>query len=167
MIIRRTSRARAAALLAIPLLALSLAACSAPPTPETEGDATETDPKQWALDFAECMREQGIDMEDPGEGGAIGLGPEEETPERQAATQVCLEQVGPSPLGPGSSDGAAGGPSADEMREELLALAKCLRDLGYDVEDPAPGEGIHMPADLTEDAIEQCAEFAPVSVPGE
>ena len=165
---RKTARVSLIGLLIVPFL-LTLAACAVTPQPDSPdpGDTQIADAKQWALDYAACMREHGIDMEDPNaNGGSIGLGPEDETPERQAATEACLEELGPSPAG-GGSQGSDGGPSIEEMRDELLALADCLRDLGYDVKDPAPGEGIAMPADLTEEAIEQCAEFAPPAVPAQ
>lgn len=166
MIGARKTRGRMWALLAVPLLLTSLAACSAP-TPETD-DTRVSDTQQWRLDFAACMREHGIDMEDPGSGGTPALTPSEQTPEREEATVACIEELGPSPAGAGDdAQGASGGPSADEMQEELVALAQCLRDLGYDVEDPAPGSGITMPADLSEEAIEQCAAVAPTAVPAQ
>jgi hypothetical protein len=102
------------------------------------------------------MREHGIDMEDPNEdGGIVASRPEDETPAKQEATEACLERLGPSPVGSGSS-GDAGGPDAEEKREELLDLAACLREQGYDVEDPAPGEGLGMPGGITEEALETC-----------
>lgn len=165
---RPNARVGLIGLLIVPFL-LALAACASTPEPDAPNpqDTQAADAQQWALDYAACMRDHGIDMEDPDASGrSVALTPRDETPERQAATKACMEELGPSPAG-GGSQGSQGGPSTDEMREQLLAMAACLRDLGYDVEDPAPGQGIGMPADLTEEAIEQCAEFAPPAVPAQ
>jgi hypothetical protein len=164
---RRSSLA--AALLATPLLLIALAACAGAPPTDNPGPQKSpvADAGQWALDFAECMRAEGIDMEDPNSnGGVVAMAPSDETPERQAATETCIEKLGPSPAGNGSR-GAGGGPSAEEMHEQLLEMAACLRDLGFDVADPKPGEGVGMPAGLTDEALEQCAEFAPSAVPAQ
>jgi hypothetical protein len=115
--IRHQSVARLTALLAVPLLAVSLAACS-------------------------------------------------QTPARQEATEACLEKLGPSPVGSGSS-GSSGGPDAEEMRENLLDLAACLREQGYDVEDPAPGEGLGMPGGITEEALKECDMDVTSGVPAQ
>jgi len=166
MIIGRTIRGGMVGL----LLALSLAACSTTPptgTPEPEGTRA-ADGRQWALDFAACMREHGIDMEDPDpNGGSVAQRPADETPERQEATAACLEKLGPSPVRDGGGSKGAGGPSAEEMHEQLLAMAKCLRDLGYDVKDPAKGSGLGIPEGITEEDLEKCAAFAPPAVPAQ
>jgi hypothetical protein len=163
--IRHQAVARLTAVLAVPLLAASLGACTSQnPTPDAApsgqggqtGQSVETDAQQWGLDYAACMREHGIDMEDPNaDGGIVASRPEDETPAKQEATEACLEKLGPSPVGSGSS-GSSGGPDAEEKREELLDLAACLREQGLDVEDPAPGEGLGMPGGITEEALETC-----------
>ena len=163
---RRTTLARLAAVLAVPLLAASLSACSdQTPTPKpgpSTGTDIEADAQQWAIDYAGCMREHGIDMEDPNaEGGTVASGPVDETPARQEATKACIEKIGPSPVGDssgseGSSSSSGGGASGEELREQLLDLAKCLREEGFDVEDPEPGSGLGMPEDITEEALETC-----------
>jgi hypothetical protein len=173
--IRHQSVARLTALVAVPLLAVSLAACSQTPTPDTApsgqggqgGEVVETDAQQWGLDYAACMREHGIDVEDPNaEGGSVATRPQDETPARQEATEACLEKLGPSPVGSGSS-GSSGGPDAEEMRENLLDLAACLREQGYDVEDPAPGEGLGMPGGITEEALKECDMDVTSGVPAQ
>lgn len=168
MIIRQKTRTRMLGLLAVPALLLSLAACAnTSPTPDSSAESDSGgDAKQWAFDFAECMRSHGIDMEDPNaSGGSVALGPQDETPERAAATEACIEELGPSPVSGGGSQNSIGG--NEEAHQQLLLLAKCLRDQGFDISDPRPGEGIGMPADLTNEAIEACAEFAPDSVPAQ
>ncbi|GEA87206.1 hypothetical protein [Cellulomonas cellasea] len=169
MIIGHRTPDRLSALLAVPLLALALGACaSTDPTPErsseTGAGSSTSDPMQWAFDFAECMRGHGIDMEDPSaNGGTVASAPQDETPERQAAEAACVEELGPSPVRAQSPGGDAG----DEQHEQLLALAACLREHGFDVADPEPGTGLGMPADVTEEAIDACGTHAPDSVPAE
>lgn len=173
--IRHQTVARLAAVLTVPLLMVSLGACSQTPTPDANlsgqsgqtGQSAETDAKQWGLDYATCMREHGIDVEDPNaDGGVVATRPQDESPAAQEATAACLEKLGPSPVGSGSS-GSSGGPGAEEMREELLDLAACLREQGYDVEDPEPGSGIGMPAGITEEALEACDMGATSGVPAQ
>lgn len=163
--LERKTRWRLAGLLVAPLLAMLFTACAASASDGEAPDPDETqvsDAGQWALDYAACMREHGIDMEDPDPSGDVieGVRPEEDTPQRQEATAACLEKLGPAPGGQGGGE-----ESMEEIREELLAMAKCLRDLGYDVDDPRPGEGLGMPAGLTDEAMDQCAEFVPSEAP--
>jgi hypothetical protein len=102
------------------------------------------------VEFAECMREHGIDMPDPqvGEGGmvVIGGGPgaegdgppsEAEQEEMEAANEACqpiLEDVrGSMPeLDPEQEA---------EMQEEALAFAECMREHGIDMPDPVFSDG--------------------------
>lgn len=101
------------------------------------------------LEFADCMREQGIDMPDPSfeeGGGAVviggpagaGDGPpsEAELEEMEAAQEACrpiLEEV----------EGQL--PEIDpeqqaEMQDRALAFAECMREHGIDMPDPDFGE---------------------------
>lgn len=66
------------------------------------------DPEEALFAFAECMREQGIDMPDMGTGGAVRIGPGEEGPsfdpfsdEFEAAREECeVHLEGVEDLGP-------------------------------------------------------------------
>ena len=104
-----------------------------------------TDPEEAALAFAECMRDQGIDMPDPqvdangrmritvGAGGGIG---EIDRETMQGAMEACRELI------PG---GGLGGPGGRELtpedQEQMLAFTECMREHGVDVPDPQFGEG--------------------------
>jgi hypothetical protein len=164
MVITQKARNRLIGLLAVPLFAISIAACAAGPSAEKDGnDASGTsDARQWALDFAECMRDHGVEVEDPAAGGGtVATRPQDETPERQAATEACIDELGPAPTSGGGQDGQPD----EEQREQMLAFAECLREQGFDVADPQPGTGLGMPDDVTEEAIEACGAVAPDSVP--
>ncbi|MFV4913598.1 hypothetical protein PFZ49_08570 [Microbacterium lacticum] len=80
---------------------------------------------QWRLDFAECMRGEGIDVRDPGANGAVAAsGPEDESPERQAATKKCLAELGPQPV-------QNGGDGNHQVGQDQLQIASCLREHGF------------------------------------
>ena len=139
-------------------LALALAACGG--SPEGDGVASlggagsaddngsETasaskDPQQRALDFAKCMREQGIDMPDPQVddqgrvtmriGGGPGQGGSRPDPEKlEAAQKKCGRLMGGGD-GPGQIDPKA--------RDAMVAYARCMRGQGIDMPDPT-GEGM-------------------------
>ena len=141
-----------AALLTLSLVAASsaqvasLADPTESPVPETETAATElefADREEALLAFAQCMRDNDIDMDDPVAGaagrgffgGGPGAGPgsggfDQRSEEFQSAQANCgsiLEASRPD------LDPAA----VAERLEEDLAMAQCLRDQGYeDYPDP-------------------------------
>src|SRR5688572_208984 len=117
----------------------------ATPTPEAS-----VDPEQAIFDFAECMREHGIDMPDPeivrggpgegGERGFIGRGADEgpaarqfdpNSEEFQAAEEACREHLEGFGAGPGD------GPElSEEQQQAFLDFAECMREHGIDMPDP-------------------------------
>jgi hypothetical protein len=128
-----------------------------------EAAETEVDSQQAALDFAQCMRDNGLDVADPTfdeegnlEGGLFGGGPggpdsdtnpgsdgglDAGSEDAQAAFEACgdlLEGVG---FGPG---GGEGGFNPDEIEATLVEFTECLREEGLDVGDltlGGPGGG--------------------------
>jgi hypothetical protein len=156
--------------------ALAIAGCG--------GSSEEDDPaaqrerfEDAAVKFAQCMREQGIDMPDP-EGGRIELhagGPGGPSPEKvEAAQEKCqpvLEEAG-GPPELSEEDRA-------EFEKQALAFARCMRRQGIDMPDPEFEGGGRMlqrmreprggggrtsrgPDDpLFREAEEKCREFAP------
>ena len=118
-----------------------LAACSAGPTgtalPGATGDATpETsasaalDPEDALLEYAQCMREHGVDVPDPVDGrlkvDGRGLAPEE----MEAAESACAEWLEMAE----SHD--TGRQLSEDEKQAFLDQAQCLRDLGWNVSDP-------------------------------
>lgn len=140
---------------------------SASSATEVSADATD---EELALAFASCMRDEGVDFEDPtvnadgtinlGRGGGGGGGGGFADENFQGAFETCGDLL----------DGAAflgGGRDRAEAEDQFLALAQCLRDQGLDVDDPdlsggfAPGRGLFGedfdPQDpANADAIEVC-----------
>jgi hypothetical protein len=100
------------------------------------------------LEYAECMRDEGIDFPDPSTNGdgMIVIGPrgatngpptEAEMEEFEAADEACrhiLEAVQAELPRPDPEQEA-------EMRDQALAFAECMRDNGIDFPDPRFEEG--------------------------
>ena len=131
-------------------LVLLAAACSGS---ESEGvaslDTTETTIAQDAsedsaatdeetlLEFAACMRDNGIEeFEDPTIGAdgvpefnLRGTGGEPDREAMQAAFQACQEHLEGLAFGPGSVD-------FTEVEDTLVEFAACMRENGYDMPDP-------------------------------
>ena len=105
----------------------------------TSSSVTEATDEERALEFAQCMRDNGIDFPDPviNADGSIDLAgnvspgsidPASDT--FNAAVDVCGSIVAGASFLPGAD--------IDETEQQalLLAFAECLRGLGYDVVDP-------------------------------
>jgi hypothetical protein len=179
-------------------LAVMLAACGGNAGSADEGvasldDSTITtlaaeeaaDPEAAAIAFTECMRENGIEMEDPtvdaegnvlpgrpsdlpepGEQAGTQVGPGELGDDLRAAFEACGDLIEGTTFGFTPED-------QTELQDQLLALAQCLRDQGLDVADPdlsnpssgGPREGGPFGIDFQDPevqaAMEQCEEFAP------
>ncbi len=129
------------------LLMTVLAACSGGAAPsgvatlqspgpgETDPSASPSaslDPETARLEFARCMRENGIDLPDPGSGGASGPitiggnGPDVE--KMQDAMEACQQFLGDAMGAPAEID--------PEMQDKMLEFAKCMRENGVDFADP-------------------------------
>jgi len=100
-----------------------------------------------ALEYAQCMRDNGIDIPDPtfdsDGGGRVMIGGEIEagttggpSEEFEAADEECrpiLEEAAPEmQLTPEEQA---------EMQDRLVAMAECMRARGHDMPDPQVGEG--------------------------
>jgi hypothetical protein len=127
-------------LIALPLVAASLAfaACGDDDDSTTaSAEESRAEIREATLEYAECMREHGVDVPDPkpGEGGGLLLeqrGPD--TAATRAAEEECrkyLEEVEP----PEFSD-----EKEQEFRDRALEFARCMRGEGLDFPDPTFGE---------------------------
>lgn len=147
----------AATLVAAALAVGALSACTAPApadggaNPAPDGGAPTFESfEDYQLAFADCLRGEGIDMADPTSDGGQSLTQNDEA--LAQAIETCQDELGrpPGQSGEGVGDSAA-------VREEHLRIAACLRDLGVDVPDPAPGEDLAIPSEVPLDAFETCA----------
>ena len=87
-----------------------------------------------ALKFAQCMRENGVDMPDPQPGQGIrlqagqnGVDPQSQTfQDAQSKCQQIMQDALPEDQRPDPT----------EMRDQLTKLAQCMRDHGINMPDP-------------------------------
>jgi len=127
-----TLRPLAAALLAF--AALGIAACGEDTeTPAASAASDDDKAREAQVKFAECMRENGVDMPDPKSdgrslfrvGGDSGVSPEE-FEEASKACEQYREDIRPNL----SEEEQA------EFKERALEHARCMREHGIDFPDP-------------------------------
>jgi hypothetical protein len=130
------------------------------------GDGGSAAREEAGLEFAECMRAHGVEMEDPEPGAeSIEVGGDRNDPTTKKAEAACngkLDKVAQETS-----------PEEDEeFREGWLAFTECVRGEGIDLADPeflGPGKvhlgiaGIDTESPAFEAAMEACSEEAPDS----
>lgn len=113
--------------LALALCAATLTACGGGSSGTSGGESAAAE-EETQLEFAECMRAHGAEVEDPkpGKGLAIeNIG----DPATKKALAACDGKLG----GAGQELSAA---ENEEFKEGWLAFAKCVREHGVDMGDP-------------------------------
>lgn len=112
----------------------------------TTGTTTTTgsqDPQQAALEYTQCMRENGVDMADPSPDGElrlnVGRGNREKVENAQRKCEPLLENARPRLTEE----------QQNLMQEAQLEFAKCMREHGIDMPDPVFGEGGRVTQRLT------------------
>ncbi len=120
-----------------------------------EGDgasAADMDFDEMMLAFAECLRENGVQVEDPEPGQGVDLnmdGQDENTVE--AAMTSCRE------FDPAENGGNE--PLDPEIQAKIEDYADCMRDEGVDdFPDPEPNGGIALDGAVMEDPDYEAAE---------
>jgi hypothetical protein len=111
--------------LAIAACALALAACGA--SGGDGGGQARATSEEATLEFAECMRAHGVEVEDPKPGKNIDVGGND--PKTNAALAACNGKLGDS----GQETSAE---EDEEINEGALAFARCMRGEGIDMGDP-------------------------------
>ena len=154
----RRLRPHGAIVVAVVVFALLGAACSSGnDTPgvaslnqddaATSGDnqATDKDPQEAALEWAECMRKHGVDVPDPklDDRGLVMIEPPNNDPTEatyQEASEACRDLLAPPrDLQDISPEDRA------RMADAALDYAECMREHGFDVPDPGPDGSIAIP----------------------
>lgn len=148
--------------LTLALCAVGVAACGGG---SGSGGGNTASSEEAGLEFAQCMREHGVEVEDPKPGQqnfAIG---DRSDPTSKAALAACKGKLGSQEMSSGEQE---------EFKEGALALAQCLRDEGIDMGDPeflGPGKfhldiaGIDTSSPAFEAALEACDDKLP-DLPG-
>jgi hypothetical protein len=111
------------------------AAAAAGETQTTE--QAEQDPQEAALEWAQCMREQGVDVPDPKveSGGRITIRPGAGARVDRGGEKFreAIEACG-SPLG--NARPRLTEEQREQLEETMLEFAKCMREQGIDFPDP-------------------------------
>jgi hypothetical protein len=148
--------------IAMALCVIGLVACGGGGS--SSGGNGESDSREEAgIEFAECMREHGVEMEDPEPGQSISIDGRDD-PATKSALAACDDKLG---------DGQELSPAEDEeFREGWLAFSQCVREQGIDLADPEfPGSGkvllgiagVDTSSPAFEAALEACEDEAPDS----
>jgi hypothetical protein len=106
-----------------------------------QGGASE---EEAALEFAECMRAHGAEVEDPQPGKSLVIGNTDD-PATKKALAACNDKLGDAGQELSPEEG-------EEFKEGWLAFAKCVREHGVDMADPeflGPGK-VHLDRSATE-----------------
>jgi hypothetical protein len=109
-------------------------------TAQASGDtgsrgASEEEREQAQLEYAQCMREHGVDFPDPVNGRFEFKGTPGDQAKMEEAQEACrdiLEDVAPPPL---TEEQKA------ELQQAALDFAKCMREHGIDYPDPQFQDG--------------------------
>jgi hypothetical protein len=108
---------------------------------ESKDSATKEDREAFGLKFAKCMRDHGIDMEDPKPGEGIRLQITPDKVETMKKAQDACKKYLPQ------KDGATG----KERSTKILEFAQCMRKNGVeDFPDPKDGR-MSMKKELADD----------------
>lgn len=90
------------------------------------------DPKDASLKFAQCMRQNGIDVPDPQENGGMMIKADKNTDhaKMEKAMKACRHF-----MKEGGAEDAAKDP---KFRDAMVKYAACMREHGVDMPDPGP-----------------------------
>ncbi|HXA57605.1 MAG TPA: hypothetical protein VNW94_00430 [Streptosporangiaceae bacterium] len=145
-------------LLLVPLVA-GLAACGAGGKPVAQ---KSINPQDAALKFAQCMRQNGVTMNDP-QGGKITIqGGPGEKPKLDAAMKKCQPIM--------AAGGNVGIKPDQQHLDQMLKFAQCMRQHGVNMKDPNPNGGAQLiggPGDKAnmDKATAACKQYAPGGLP--
>jgi hypothetical protein len=114
----------------------------------TTETSTPADSQEARIAFAQCMRDNGVDMEDPtfdadGNVQGGGFGPDSGIDFGDEATRTALEACGDliEAIGPGGGGPRGGNFDATAIQDAFNAFTECLRDEGLEVDDIEFGVG--------------------------
>jgi hypothetical protein len=112
--------------------------------------AASKDPKQAALDYVKCLREHGLEVDDPGPDGRLKLKVQSKDGKAEEAMDACRD------LAPQMNKN---NPKAAESAREF---ASCMRENGVEkFPDPDPNQpGIRISKDLADDPDFEAAQEA-------
>ena len=150
-------------------LALLVSACGGTDGGSAGGGNTRDGAENAALEWAECMREHGVDVADPevDSAGRLVITPDTDPPDpRQpgfrramAACDDLMRKALPDP-GDISKEEQA------RMRDAALEFTRCMRKQGIDMPDPSTsGRGVAIPVKPNDPAFQRAAEACEDKLP--
>ncbi|MEV5828531.1 hypothetical protein AB0L25_23515 [Spirillospora sp. NPDC052242] len=122
------------------------------------GSAAAEDAK---LEFARCMRENGVDVPDPGSGeqGTRVLGKGAGGEKLEKALDACRSLLQAGGMLPDLKD--------PEVRDRYVEFARCMRENGVDVPDPAPDGTVRLPeGDIDPGRLDRARAACEKALPG-
>jgi hypothetical protein len=149
---------------AIAVCGVALAACGG----GGSSGGAEASSEEASLEFAECLRAHGVEVEDPKPGESVDVGGQND-PKTKKALAACNGKLGDS----GQEVSAE---EDEEINEGALAFSKCMREEGIEMGDPeilGPGKfhldikGLDTNSPAFVAAAEACRQKLPeLNVPG-
>jgi hypothetical protein len=117
------------------LMVLLLAGCSSSHPAEVKPSASALSKAEANRQFAQCMREHGVDVPDPGPDGSLQFdaGAAVDRNQAVAAASQCQRFL---------PNGGELTNLSPEQLEQGRAFAKCMREHGIDMPDPDPESGL-------------------------
>lgn len=157
------------ALLAIVPAVLGLAACGSSSGNDkgvasvTSGAANASGPasagptlsaRDAQLKYAQCLRENGINVQDPDPGKGVMLPSNADQGKVAQANQKCIHYL--------QQGGGLPNPDDPAVRDSIVKFAQCMRAHGVNVPDPQPGQGgmLQVPDNAGSNAQFQAAQQA-------
>ncbi|WP_424187842.1 hypothetical protein ACOBQX_08420 [Actinokineospora sp. G85] len=156
----------------IPAIALACVLVGCSDSGDTTAATTTSTTSDDALaKYAQCMRDNGVELPDPepGNPGSLYVGVDKDSPAFTSANKVC----GSILQGVVEDRKNQSGEDQKEQHDKLLALAQCLREHGVNVPDPQAGaekpfgDSLDRTAPKVSEAIKECAAASPIAGGGE
>lgn len=150
-------------LLALLCAAVVLAACGSDSSAGSGGGGKSDEEQRLA--FLDCLRDQGLEVSDDGRGIGIrtyrgeGESGGAQLDDSRDAFATCRERTGWAPPEPTESQ-------QQEMQERGLRFARCMREHGADVPDPAADGRMTMRVEPGDSAVFERAQRACGSIMG-
>jgi hypothetical protein len=122
----------------------------------------QVNPRDAQLKFAQCMRQNGVNMPDPQPGQPARIPDANgDQAKLEAATKKCQPLL--------QQGGGQINPSDPKFRDALVKFAKCMRQHGVDMPDPGPDGRMQIPSGAQaklQAAQQQCNQLLPGGGPG-
>jgi formate-dependent nitrite reductase cytochrome c552 subunit len=122
------------------------------------------DARDAQLRYAQCMRENGVNVADPDPGQPVRItGNGMDMTKLEAAQRKCQSILQAGGVNPTQNDAQA--------QDAMVKFAQCMREHGINVPDPKPGEGLKLQnpggSEAQAQAAQQaCQQFLPGAAQG-